>query len=114
MVEIPQAPGKLGSQPCPPETRRRTGAQPASVPDLSAIGGDAWGALVPFLLAYLLIMATPGPNLLAVGCVAATRGRRGAVPMVLGIALGVGTLALVLLLMIGDPEHLANFAQAGG
>jgi hypothetical protein len=49
-----------------------------------------------FLLAYLAILVTPGPNLLVIAGVAALRGLRGALPICLGIALGAGTLNAAL------------------
>ncbi|WP_149539948.1 LysE family transporter [Siccirubricoccus phaeus] len=53
--------------------------------------------LAGFLGSYLLVLLTPGPNMLAVGCLAAARGLRGALPLCLGIALGAGSLAALLL-----------------
>ena len=61
----------------------------------------AW-PLGAFLGGYLLILATPGPNMFAVGSIAALQGLRGAVPMVAGIASGTGTLAAALVLMLRD------------
>ncbi len=44
---------------------------------------DHWRSLADFLLAYLLVLATPGPNMLLVGAAAALRGchQRGLGPM---------------------------------
>ena len=46
-----------------------------------------------FLLAYVAVLATPGPNMLAIGGIAALRGFRAAIPFCCGIALGAGILA---------------------
>jgi threonine/homoserine/homoserine lactone efflux protein len=54
-------------------------------------------ALLGFILGYLVVLATPGQNMLAIGGIAALRGPRGALPMCLGVALGAGTLAAALL-----------------
>ena len=50
--------------------------------------------LAKFLGGYL---AVPGPNLLAIGGMAALHGLRGAVPLCLGTALGAGLLSAALL-----------------
>jgi threonine/homoserine/homoserine lactone efflux protein len=49
-----------------------------------------------FALGYLAILAAPGPNMLAVGSLAALRGLRGVLPFCCGIALGAGALAWAL------------------
>ena len=54
-------------------------------------------SLLVFLLGYVTILATPGPNLLVIGSVAALRGVRGVVPLCLGVSLGAATLSAVLL-----------------
>ncbi|MFN7305908.1 MAG: hypothetical protein ACK5TQ_04925 [Acetobacteraceae bacterium] len=46
-----------------------------------------------FLLGYLLIMVSPGPNLVAIGTDAALESPASALPMIAGIAFGVGVLA---------------------
>ncbi|MCA3431696.1 MAG: hypothetical protein INF71_18995, partial [Roseomonas sp.] len=46
-----------------------------------------------FLLGYLLIMASPGPNMVAIGTIAALEGLASALPMIVGIACGAGGLA---------------------
>ncbi|MBL6457754.1 LysE family transporter [Belnapia sp. T6] len=66
-----------------------------------------------FLLAYLAILVTPGPNLLVIAGVAALRGLRGAVPICLGIALGAGTLNAALAATLGTAQ-LADEVAAGG
>lgn len=58
--------------------------------------------LAGFLLGYLVILATPGPNMFAVGSIAALQGLRGALPMVAGIASGTGALAAALVLTLRD------------
>jgi len=49
-----------------------------------------------FLLAYLAVLAMPGPNMLAIGGVAALRGFQAVIPFCLGIAVGAGALAGLL------------------
>jgi threonine/homoserine/homoserine lactone efflux protein len=61
--------------------------------------------IAAFLLGYLLIMASPGPNMVAIGTVAALEGLACALPMVAGIASGVGGLAS-LVLAVGELMHL--------
>ena len=46
-----------------------------------------------FLLGYLLIMVSPGPNMVAISTLAALEGPASALPMIAGIAFGVGVLA---------------------
>ena len=72
----------------------------------AALGGDAAAAAGPILLGYAVVLATPGPNALAIGVVAALRGFAGAVPLCLGVACGVGTLAALLCLALAgaSPE----------
>lgn len=54
-----------------------------------------------FLLGYLVVLATPGPNLLVIGGVAALRGLRGALPLCLGVALGASVLSAAITATIG-------------
>lgn len=49
-----------------------------------------------FALSYAAILAVPGPNMLAIGGIAALRGRRAALPFCVGMAFGAGLLALAL------------------
>jgi threonine/homoserine/homoserine lactone efflux protein len=49
-----------------------------------------------FLFAYLLVLAVPGPNMLAIGGLAALRGFRAVIPLCCGIAIGAGILAFFL------------------
>jgi threonine/homoserine/homoserine lactone efflux protein len=49
--------------------------------------------LLKFALGYFAILATPGPNMVTIGTMAALRGFRGALPFCLGIALGAGLVA---------------------
>lgn len=58
------------------------------------------GRLAEFVGGYLVILATPGPNLLAIGGMAALRGLRGALPLCLGVALGAGALGATLLVAV--------------
>ncbi len=49
-----------------------------------------------FAVSYAGILAIPGPNMLAIGGIAALRGRRAALPFCVGMAFGAGLLALML------------------
>ncbi|MCA3280308.1 MAG: LysE family transporter [Roseomonas sp.] len=49
--------------------------------------------LLKFALGYFAILATPGPNMVTIGTMAALRGFRGALPFCLGIAFGAGLVA---------------------
>jgi threonine/homoserine/homoserine lactone efflux protein len=49
------------------------------------------------MLGYLLIMASPGPNMVAIGTIAALEGLASALPMIAGIACGAGSLASFVL-----------------
>ncbi len=49
--------------------------------------------LLKFALGYFAILATPGPNMLTIGTMAALRGFRGALPFCLGVGLGAGLVA---------------------
>ena len=53
--------------------------------------------LIEFLVGYCAVLATPGPNLFAIGSMAALHGLRGVTPLCVGAALGAGTLSAVLL-----------------
>lgn len=53
--------------------------------------------LTSFLFGYLLVLLAPGPNMIAIGCLAATEGLRGALPMLVGIQLGAVSLAAAVL-----------------
>jgi threonine/homoserine/homoserine lactone efflux protein len=66
-----------------------------------------------FLLAYLALLVTPGPNLLVIAGFAALRGLRGALPICLGIALGAGTLSAALAAVLGNAPAAAGWAKAG-
>jgi len=56
--------------------------------------------LLKFALGYFAILATPGPNMLTIGTMAALRGFRGALPFCLGIALGAGLVAGAISLLL--------------
>lgn len=56
--------------------------------------------LMKFALGYFAILATPGPNMLTIGTMAALRGFRGALPFCLGVALGAGLVAGATLLLL--------------
>ncbi len=66
-----------------------------------------------FLLAYLAILVTPGPNLLVIAGVAALRGLRGALPICLGIALGAGTLNAALAATLHGAPAAGGWAANG-
>jgi threonine/homoserine/homoserine lactone efflux protein len=56
--------------------------------------------LADFLAAYVVILATPGPNMLLVGGAAATSGIVGALPLCVGVSLGAGALCGALLVIV--------------
>jgi threonine/homoserine/homoserine lactone efflux protein len=64
-----------------------------------------------FMLGYLLIMASPGPNMVAIGTVAALEGLASALPMITGIAFGVGVLAS-LVLAVSELMQLETLSPA--
>jgi threonine/homoserine/homoserine lactone efflux protein len=51
--------------------------------------------MTTFALGYAAILVVPGPNVLAVGALAALRGARAAFPMAIGAALGAMVLAAI-------------------
>jgi len=53
--------------------------------------------LMGFLFGYLLVLLAPGPNMIAIGCLAATEGLRGALPMLFGIQFGAVSLAAAVM-----------------
>lgn len=65
--------------------------------DHGVAGAQATGFAV-FLAGYLAVLATPGPNLLAIGGTAALQGRRKAVGLCAGTATGACLLSALLLL----------------
>ena len=67
----------------------------------AASGNAELSLIVGFLAGYLVILVTPGPNMLAVAGIASLQGVRGAAPFCAGIALGAGALGAALLLAIG-------------
>jgi threonine/homoserine/homoserine lactone efflux protein len=64
-----------------------------------------------FMLGYLLIMASPGPNMVAIGTIAALEGLASALPMITGIAFGVGVLAS-LVLAVSELMQLETLSPA--
>ncbi len=56
--------------------------------------------LLAYLLGYVALLAIPGPNMLAVGTMAALRGFGSALSLCMGLALGAGTLAAVLFALV--------------
>ena len=70
-----------------------------------------------FALGYLAVLAAPGPNMLAVGALAALRGFRAVLPFCLGVAIGAMVLAAALQLAFGalaERAHVAEAARAIG
>lgn len=65
------------------------------------IGATQAAALLSYFLAYMLVLATPGPNMLLVGGIAALRGFRRAAPLAAGLASGVGLLGCAVFLAAG-------------
>jgi threonine/homoserine/homoserine lactone efflux protein len=63
--------------------------------------------MAAFALGYAAILAIPGPNVLAVGALAALRGARAALPMAIGAALG----AMVLAAIAGAAIHAIAASQ---
>ena len=53
--------------------------------------------MAAFLLGYTAILAVPGPNVFAVGALAALRGARAAFPVAIGAAFGATVLAAMTL-----------------
>src|SRR3712207_2499490 len=78
-----------------------------------APSSDHLRGLADFLLAYLLVLATPGPNMLLVGAVAALRGVTGALPLCLGVSLGAGALCGAVLLLLWLAPDGAGLDRAG-
>jgi threonine/homoserine/homoserine lactone efflux protein len=73
--------------------------------------------LLGFLLGYLAVIAAPGPNMLAIGTLAALRGFRGVLPLCCGVATGAGALAVALVLAFaafGDIPALEGAVRAIG
>jgi threonine/homoserine/homoserine lactone efflux protein len=66
--------------------------------------------LMKFALGYFMILATPGPNMLAIGTMAALRGFRGVLPFCLGIACGAGLLAAATFLLF---DAVSGMPMAG-
>lgn len=78
------------------------------------VSSPAFGwSLVQFLLGYAVILATPGPNLLVIGSMAASQGLRGAVPLCLGVALGAGALSAFLLAAFSSAPAGGSWQTAG-
>jgi threonine/homoserine/homoserine lactone efflux protein len=71
-----------------------------------------------FLAAYVVILATPGPNMLLVGGAAAVSGIVGALPLCLGVSLGAGALcgalAMTAKLLPETPQWDEAYRLVGG
>jgi threonine/homoserine/homoserine lactone efflux protein len=69
--------------------------------------------IVGFALSYAGILVIPGPNMLAIGGIAALRGRRAALPFCIGMAIGAGLLALMLHQALSLSVALSGIALSG-
>jgi threonine/homoserine/homoserine lactone efflux protein len=69
--------------------------------------------IVQFLIGYLVIIVTPGPNFVAIAGIAALRGFWATTPMVLGISVGAGCSAGIFLATLGQGS-LDPFVQSVG
>lgn len=96
--------------------------KPSLATSIGATGGVVSNSistsLLAFIVGYAAILAVPGPNMLALGGLAALRGFRAAVPMSLGIAGGATTLAAIIDVTSATAARLpwrtvAEFAGAG-
>ena len=72
-----------------------------------------WRSLADFVLAYMVVLATPGPNMLLVGAAAALRGAAGALPLCIGVSLGAGALCGAVLLLVWLAPDGAGLDRAG-
>ena len=82
-------------------------------PDLGGAASDATllRPLAAFLAGYVMILATPGPNMLAIGGVAALHGLRGAAPLCVGASFGAGCLGTATFLIV---RYASPVPSAGG
>jgi threonine/homoserine/homoserine lactone efflux protein len=71
-------------------------------------------ALAGFALGYLTLIAAPGPNMFAIGSVAALRGFRGVLPLCVGIAAGAGALAVTLAVTFELLGRDRGWVETGG
>ncbi|WP_043829966.1 LysE family translocator [Muricoccus aerilatus] len=73
-----------------------------SLPDLGGAATDTTllRPLAAFLAGYVMILVTPGPNMLAIGGVAALHGLRGAAPLCIGASFGAGCLGTATFLFV--------------
>jgi threonine efflux protein len=72
--------------------------------------------VLEFVFGYTAVLAVPGPNMLAVGGLAALRGFRAAVPISLGVAAGATSLALFVDTATAtvSTQHWKNLVQVFG
>jgi threonine/homoserine/homoserine lactone efflux protein len=75
--------------------------------------GGALGLLLNFAVGYLAVNAVPGPSTMAIGSLAALRGLRGALPLILGIACGTAALAAALNFAYGVLAGAGGLESAG-
>jgi threonine/homoserine/homoserine lactone efflux protein len=72
-------------------------------------GATQLSLLANFLAGYVAVLATPGPNVLAIGGIAALHGLRGAVPLCAGAALGAGCLGATAFFAAGMASAVPGF-----
>ena len=75
---------------------------------------EAAQALLVLFGGYATLLATPGPNMLAVGGIAAAGGFARALPLCLGIVAGVASLAGAAGLLAAAGSAVAACAHGGG
>jgi threonine/homoserine/homoserine lactone efflux protein len=69
--------------------------------------------LAAFTLGYVLVLLTPGPNLIVLAGIALVRGVRGSIPVCLGIAFGSVLLATAAALAADAVPESASWDAAG-
>ncbi len=69
--------------------------------------------ITQFLVGYMLVLASPGPNMLAVGGFAALHGFRATLPLAFGIGLGTCLLASTLYGLAGLVPQSAGWEAVG-
>lgn len=69
--------------------------------------------LLPFYLGYLLALATPGPNMMAIASVTAIFGRGAAIRLIGGLSLGAAALAASTMALTATAGAVTALAAAG-
>jgi threonine/homoserine/homoserine lactone efflux protein len=77
------------------------------------IRGRDLAIIAQFLIGYIVVIVTPGPNFIAIGGIAVLRGFWATTPMVLGISLGAACSASLFLATLGH-SALDPFVQDVG